>query len=118
MGRGKQRMTGMQEAMEAAKQIVGYDIFNTAANARQSGDANYQSCCCSCCCIGIRCRFGVNYASSCSIDLSGLLAQLDFSSNGPRFYDPYLLQVKLPALWHCMQQQPVHALLVVHSLPS
>uniref|UniRef100_A0A383WB01 Meckelin n=1 Tax=Tetradesmus obliquus TaxID=3088 RepID=A0A383WB01_TETOB len=37
-------------------------------------------------------RFGVNYASSCSIDLSGLLAQLDFSSNGPRFYDPYLLQ--------------------------
>jgi hypothetical protein len=44
-------------------------------------------------CCWCRRRFGVNYASSCSIDLSGLLAQLDFSSNGPRFYDPYLLQV-------------------------
>lgn len=37
-------------------------------------------------------RFGVSYASSCNVDLSALLAQLDYSSNGPRFYDPYLQQ--------------------------
>lgn len=45
-----------------------------------------------CCCVML-CRFGVNYASSCSIDLTSILAQTDYSSNGPRFYDPYLVQV-------------------------
>jgi hypothetical protein len=42
------------------------------------------------------CRFGVDYSSSCNVDLSTLLAQLDFSSNGPRFYDPYIMQVCTP----------------------
>lgn len=39
------------------------------------------------------CRFGVSYSSSCSIDLASLLAQLDYTSNGPRFYDPFIMQV-------------------------
>jgi hypothetical protein len=38
-------------------------------------------------------RFGVDYSSSCSIDLASLLSQLDYTSNGPRFYDPYIMQV-------------------------
>lgn len=40
------------------------------------------------------CRFGVDYSSSCSIDLVSLLSQLDYTSNGPRFYDPYIMQVR------------------------
>lgn len=36
--------------------------------------------------------FGVDVAVSCTIDVSGVLAQLDVSSNGPRFYDPFLAQ--------------------------
>lgn len=40
------------------------------------------------------CRFGVDYSSSCSIDLASLLSQLDYSSNGPKFYDPYIMQVR------------------------
>lgn len=40
------------------------------------------------------CRFGVDYSSSCSIDLALLLSQLDYTSNGPRFYDPYIMQVR------------------------
>jgi len=39
-------------------------------------------------------RFGVGYGSSCEVDLSDLLSQLDYSSNGPRFYDPYIMQVR------------------------
>jgi hypothetical protein len=39
-------------------------------------------------------RFGVDYSSSCSIDLASLLSQLDYSSNGPKFYDPYIMQVR------------------------
>lgn len=38
--------------------------------------------------------FGVNYASSCVVDLGALLAQLDYSSTGPRFYDPFLMTVR------------------------
>jgi hypothetical protein len=36
----------------------------------------------------------VDYSSSCSIDLASLLSQLDYSSNGPKFYDPYIMQVR------------------------
>jgi hypothetical protein len=27
------------------------------------------------------------------MDLASLLSQLDYTSNGPRFYDPYIMQV-------------------------
>jgi hypothetical protein len=37
-------------------------------------------------------RFGVGYSSACALDVGALLAQADSSSNGPRFYDPFLVQ--------------------------
>jgi hypothetical protein len=36
----------------------------------------------------------VDYSASCDVDLGALLSQLDYSSNGPRFYDPYIVQVR------------------------
>jgi hypothetical protein len=37
----------------------------------------------------------VDYSASCDVDLGDLLSQLDYSSNGHRFYDPYVVQVRM-----------------------
>lgn len=52
-----------------------------------------------CCPIIHTARFGVDYRSACSIDLNALLSRLDYSSNGPRFYDAYIMQVCSVLCW-------------------
>jgi hypothetical protein len=36
--------------------------------------------------------FGTSYSVSCGVGVAGLLAGADYSSTGPRFYDPFLVQ--------------------------
>jgi len=37
-------------------------------------------------------RFGTSYSTSCSVGVGALMEAADYSSNGPRLYDPYLVQ--------------------------